>query len=159
MKSNEELITVLVDVHHRYLREAVVSLLSQIKELADDGDNYASGIIADIEDTVRALDAHFKEEEQNLFPKILRAEKAGTAESGEPGSVDYYEVLVRDLISEHEEARAFLEKVVGWSESLADGERRDDLSGGLITLAVILNAHILIEEELLFPRAEAMFAR
>ena len=157
MISNEELIATLVDVHHLYLRKAFQHLFELVKEVADGGDEGASALVPEMKATVEALDEHFKEEEENLFPKIIRAEEARALGSGKPVSMEFYEVLVRDLISEHEETEAFFEKAVVWSESFGDGEEGIELSGGFVTLAVFLNAHILIEEELLFPRAEAIF--
>jgi iron-sulfur cluster repair protein YtfE (RIC family) len=155
--SNEELMTTLVDVHHLYLRKTFRHLFELVKEVADGGDEGAAALVTEMKTTVEALDEHFDEEEENLFPKILQAEKKITDGRAEPVSTEYYEVVVRDLISEHEETKAFFEKAVVWSESLGGGEDGTELSGGFVTLAVVLNAHILIEEELLFPRAEALF--
>ena len=157
MISNEELIAVLVDVQHRYLLKTYQYLFTLVKELADGGDKNAGALVPEVAATLDAMDVHFKEEEQDLFPKILRAEKAGATEAEGPGALEYYEVTVRELISEHEEAKAFFDKVVAWSESL--GDEQEELSGGFVTLAVVINAHILIEEELLFVRAEALFNR
>jgi iron-sulfur cluster repair protein YtfE (RIC family) len=150
--SNKELITTLVDVHHLYLRKTFRHLFGLVKELGDGGDEGAVALVPEIETAVGALDDHFRDEEENLFPKILKAEEAVKT-----GSAEYYEVLIRDLISEHEETKAFFEKAVVWSESVAGIKKNAELSGGFVTLAVVLNAHILIEEELLFPRAEAIF--
>lgn len=154
MISNKELIGVLVDVQHRYLRKTSEYLFALVKELAD-GDKNANALAAEMAATLDALEDHFKGEEQDLFPKILRAEKAGAAEAEGPGALEYYEVTVRDLISEHEETKAFFDKVVAWAESL--GDEHEELSGGFVALAVVLNAHILLEEELLFPRALDLF--
>lgn len=152
MISNKELIATLVDVHHLYLWKTFRHLFGLVKELAGGGDEGAAALVPEVETAVGALNDHFKGEEENLFPKILKAEEAVKT-----GPTEYYEVLIRDLISEHEETKAFFEKAVVWSESVAGIKENAELSGGFITLAVILNAHILIEEELLFPRAEAMF--
>jgi hemerythrin-like domain-containing protein len=152
MVSNKELIGVLVDVHHRYLRRTFQYVLTSVKELADGGDKNAKAIVADMAVTLDALEDHFAGEEQDLFSKILRAEKA---EVEGPGALEYYEVTVRDLISEHEETKAFFDKIVAWAESL--GDEHEVLAGGFVTLAILLNAHILLEEELLFPRAEYLF--
>lgn len=157
MISNKELIGILVDVHHRYLLKTFQYLFTSVKELADGGDKNADALAGEMAATLEALEDHFKEEEQNLFPKVLGAEKAGTSERAEPGALEFFEVTVRELISEHEETEAFFDKVVAWSESL--GDEHEELSGGFVTLAVVLHAHILIEEELLFPRAEAVFTR
>ncbi|UCE26931.1 MAG: hemerythrin domain-containing protein [Candidatus Coatesbacteria bacterium] len=156
MISNKELIGVLVDVQHRYLRKTLQYLFNSVKKLADEGDKNAETLVPEIVAMLDALEDHFKGEEQDLFSKILRAEKAGTPDSGEPGALEFFEVTVRELISEHEETKAFFDKVVGLSESLED--EHEELAGGFVTLAVVLNAHILLEEELLFPRAEALFA-
>jgi len=153
--SDKELIAVLVDVQHRYLRKAFQNLQTLVEARAGAGDKSAGALAPEVAATADALDRHFKEEEHNLFPKILRAGTAGPSGPADPGALGYYEVAVRDLICEHEEAKAFFDKVVAWSESL--GAEHDDLSDGLVTLAVVINAHILIEEELLFPRAEAVF--
>jgi iron-sulfur cluster repair protein YtfE (RIC family) len=155
--SNKELIATLVDVHHIYLRKTFRYLFELVKEVADGGDESAAALVQEMETAVNALDDHFREEEGNLFPKILRAEGATADRSAEPVSTEYYEVVVRDLISEHEETKSFFEKVVVWSESVSGIKEHDELSGGFVTLAVVLNAHILIEEEVLFPRAEALY--
>lgn len=152
MVSNKELIGVLVDVHHRYLRRTFQYLFTSVKELAEGGDKNAKALVAEIAATLDALEDHFEGEEQDLFSKILRTEKA---EAEGPGALEYYEVTVRDLISEHEETKAFFDKMVAWAESL--GDEHEELSGGFVTLAIVLNAHILLEEELLFPRAESLF--
>jgi hemerythrin-like domain-containing protein len=155
--TNKELIGILVDVQHRYLRKTSEYLFTLVKELAGGGDKNAKALAAEMAATLDALEDHFKGEEQDLFPKILRAEKVGASEPGEPGALEFFEVTVRELISEHEETKAFFDKVVAWSESL--GDEHEELSGGFVTLAVVLNAHILLEEELLFPRAEDLFGR
>jgi iron-sulfur cluster repair protein YtfE (RIC family) len=153
-----ELVSVLSDAHKRYLKGEIQRIRRETRELAAEGDAFANEVLSDVERNMLLFDEHINEEENVLFPKIVRAEKLNAALSSEREVLLHYRAEIDNLIEHHEEIKPFLDKAIAWGGYRDRGNLKvAALSRRFATFEIMLRAHILIEEELLFPYARELF--
>lgn len=162
-----ELIAHIVDVHHEYVRQAMPAILTHTQKLATaHGARHPELIdVATVFDgVVREMLLHMGKEEGVLFPYISRLEEA--AETGREvpyapfGSVDN---PIRMMEAEHESAGTAMALI----RELTDGftPPADACTTYRICLKELeaferdLHEHVHLENNILFPRAQALADR
>jgi regulator of cell morphogenesis and NO signaling len=162
-----ELISHIVDVHHEYVRQAMPAILAHTQKLAKaHGARHPELIdVATVfEGIVREMVLHMGKEEGVLFPYISRLEDAAEAGRELPyapfGSVDN---PIRMMEAEHESAGTAMALI----RELTDGYTapEDACTTYRICLKELeaferdLHEHVHLENNILFPRAQALAER
>jgi regulator of cell morphogenesis and NO signaling len=160
----EALIAHIVDVHHEYVRRAMPALVAHVHKVAKaHGTTHPEllDVALVFDSVVREMTLHMGKEEGVLFPYISRAVQAAEA-GGEPpvapfGSVDN---PIRMMEEEHESAGSAMALI---RELTDDFTPPDDACTTyricLQELAAFerdLHEHVHLENNILFPRAQAM---
>jgi regulator of cell morphogenesis and NO signaling len=135
-----ELIAHIVERFHETHRRELLVLASLARELGPPGTDLAEHLAS----MGMALELHMFKEEMRLFPMM---EQGGNALIGR---------LIDDLERDHrahEEAISRLEALsAGLSGQPAREGSADALQAGVVKLVADLEAHIRLEEDVLFPR-------
>ena len=159
-----DLASFIVDRHHRYLREALLSAGGKIeKVVAAHGAKHAflSPLRAVFGGMTAELNAHMSKEEIVLFPYIARLERAAAGAEPPPqapgGTVRN---PIRMMEIEHDEAGAALRRMRELTSdyTLPEGACNTfrALYAQLEEIEGDLHRHIHLENNILFPRAAAL---
>ena len=134
---------------HRDAERMLVDLSAAVTRLRLEGAG-EPGVLADLarcRSLIRSeIDAHFRDEEQALFPILGR--RIGTEEGPIAVLMEEHRAFRRHQL-EYEEALAAFEAV-------GDGPWRDGLAGAAQAIGSLLPPHIEKEDQVLFPMAEAL---
>ncbi len=116
--------------------------LQRLSELREDIKNgNRDGVLDFLKFLSHALDEHFRQEEEALFPPMIEV-------MGEGGPV-------KVMIQEHEDLRKNHKEV---SAALAEGKAVSEVLDVLHSIDQVLSAHIQKENQILFPMAKQMFS-
>lgn len=152
-----ELVDYIVETHHAFLRRELPRLHAMARRVASVHGGHTPALIQVYEDfnaLYLELDGHMIKEEQILFPAI-RVMAAGGAAIPLDGPIAC-------MLREHEDAGADLDRL---RKLTRDYDPPDDacntyraLFAGLADLEEDLHRHIHLENQVLFPAAEALSA-
>ncbi len=160
----DELMKHIVDKHHAFCRREMERLGPLIDEvLKTHGDRYPElrGLKTVFTSMCGELKLHLVKEEQTLFPYIARLEQA-VAGKGTFPRPPYGTVAnpIRFMILEHEKSHAQLKEIRELSrllEAPPDGnEAFQGLHVALREFETDMKEHILLEDDVVFPRAIAL---
>jgi regulator of cell morphogenesis and NO signaling len=152
--STENLIAHITEHHHDFLRKELPRLHAMAEKVAQvHGESNAS--LGEVFEVFCELEAeilpHILEEEQILFPAVLRAEREKSGEISLDDPID-------SLEHEHEEAGAQLCELRALTNNFVPPAEACNtyraLFAGLEELEKNLHIHIHLENSVLFPRAE-----
>jgi regulator of cell morphogenesis and NO signaling len=134
---------------HRDAEHLLVDLSAAVSRLRSEGPG-EPGVLTDLVRCRTSIqvefDAHFRDEEQALFPVLGR--RVGT----EDGPIAF-------LMEEHRAFRGLqleYERALAASDAGDSGEWQERLAGAADAIADLLAPHIEKEEQVLFPMAEAV---
>ena len=164
--SATELIHEIVDVHHRYVRTTLPALKTYLEKLAKvHGERHPElhEIKQQFSEAAEALTAHLQKEELILFPYILAMEEA--TEKGYPLSRPHFGDIdnpIRMMEEEHDTEGERFRQIATFSDNYTcppDGCQTYRVAYALLQeFEADLHEHIHLENNLLFPRAQRLFA-
>jgi regulator of cell morphogenesis and NO signaling len=152
--STENLIAHITLHHHDFLRKELPRLHAMAEKVAQ-VHGEANSSLSEVFEVFCELEAellpHILEEEEFLFPAVLRAERERSGEISLDGPIDSVE-------HEHEEAGTQLRKLRALTNNFVPPDEACNtyraLFVGLEELENNLHIHLHLENSVLFPRAE-----
>lgn len=163
-RSLRELAAHIVTQHHAYTRAAVGAIFELLpKVVSAHGEKYPelSRIQQIFGHLERELARHMNQEEMLLFPAIARTEQAARGEGASiSAGVEGMRYPIHQLIEDHDEAGAMLREIRRESHNYRQPEHGcaslHRLYEKLQALERDLHWHVHLENNILFPRAEAL---
>lgn len=151
-----ELVSYIVDTHHRFLRDEMPRLLAMATRVAQVHGGHTPSLVKllDIYQSMMVeLSSHLVKEEQMLFPAIVRLSKGDSAAMPLDGPIAC-------MMQEHDDAGADLEKLRELTNGFLPPPEACNtyraLFAGLAEMETDLHRHIHLENAVLFPSALAL---
>lgn len=154
----------IVDTHHEYIRGELPRLGAMVERVATKHGPLhpeATLVQRDLTKLADELLFHLNKEERILFPYIQQLERSREEGTAPPSSCfGSVQSPIRQMINEHEGAAALLNEMRKYTNGFTPWEGACPTSVGLYHgLAEFerdLHRHVHLENNLLFPKAEAM---
>lgn len=154
-----ELVTHIVDTHHRFLRDEMPRLLAMATRVAQVHGGHTPSLVKVLEvyqGMMEELAEHLMKEEQMLFPAIIRL--AGGEAAAMP-----LDGAIACMLHEHDDAGTDLEKLRELTNGFQPPPEACNtyraLFAGLAEMEADLHRHIHLENAVLFPSALALAAK
>lgn len=151
-----ELVSYIVDTHHRFLRDEMPRLLAMATRVAQVHGGHTPSLVKVLEiyqGMMVELSSHLVKEEQMLFPAIIRLAKGEETAMPLDGPIAC-------MLQEHDDAGADLEKLRELTNGFLPPPEACNtyraLFAGLAEMESDLHHHIHLENAVLFPSALAL---
>lgn len=160
----DELIDYIVNVHHRYVREAIPVLVAHTRKVASVHGQHHPEVVAvarHFETVARDMMAHMMKEEQVLFPyitELLETKRKGGAIGGSPFGSVQNPIAMMEM--EHRTAGDEMAEIRSLTSNYVPPE--DACTTYRISFKELrqfeedLHRHVHLENNILFPRAIAL---
>ncbi|MCZ2148935.1 MAG: hemerythrin domain-containing protein [Bryobacterales bacterium] len=164
-KPLRELIEHIVEQHHEYLREEMPAIEDRLELMTVKLGADVRGTLVPLLDVFTGmkneLDDHMRKEEMILFPFIERMEHS--VEEGVPAAPPPFGTVrtpIQTMLIDHDSTFDALKQMRhltnGYTLPGEDREAHEELYKGLEELESDLRIHIHLENDILFPRAQAL---
>lgn len=148
-------VELLVRAHADYFRPAALDLSTAIKVYAERGRRVGWEIAAEADEVILFFIQHMDEEDAHYFPVIRRAVSVRTYLPDERGILRRYVEAMGKLNAAHIETEPHIAAMHSWIDRLA-GAEADDLIKMIRAYVAMVEAHMIIEETVLLPRAREL---